>query len=96
MISTYVTARHIFDKMISSNGISLILKVSEKSQFWMLKIGVPEASHKVMDPMNSRSSELPKSTLESLDAFWSNSRLERMKTPFVDQKNKLSVQFTNR
>ena len=46
-ISTYVIARHIFGKMISSKGISLFLKISEKSQFWMLKIGVPEASHTI-------------------------------------------------
>ena len=41
-ISTYVIARHIFDKMISSKGISLFRKISEKSQFWGPKIGVPE------------------------------------------------------
>ena len=46
-ISTYVIARHIFDKIISSKGISLFWKFSEKSQFWMPKIGVPEASHTI-------------------------------------------------
>ena len=46
-ISTYVIARHIFDKIISSKGISLFWKFSPKSQFWVPKIGVPEASHTI-------------------------------------------------